>query len=191
MIRLSRYRVPLRRDWKDDVGQQPNIELEIADLPRPQRKPDVPQTWTPDRPGELGGPEDMMWGSGFGAAGPDSGYALSLVGRRDLEMAAGEHRQNANAAVAAVASARSSLYGRAPTGKDIDLALVLLGYDTKGIPTDITEELAQGRLEWFAAVGHHPGKLVDFVGSIEADVLLLTADQARGRLAGGERLIAR
>lgn len=191
MICLNRYRVPLRRDRKDDVGQQPNIELEIADLPRPQPKPDVPQTWSPDRPGELGGPDDMKWGSGFGAVGPDSGYALSLVSRRDLELAEGEHRHNAAAAIAAVASARSSLYGRAPTGKDIDLALVLLGYDSKDVPAEIATELAGGRLEWFSAVGHHPGKLVDFVGEIEADVLRLTAEQARARLASGERLIAR
>ena len=132
-----------------------------------------------------------MWGSGFGAVGPDSGYALSLVGRREVELTAGEHRHNANVAIAAVASARSSLYGRAPTGKDIDLALILLGYDSKDIPAEITDELAQGRLEWFSAAGHDPGKLVDFVGSIGADVLRLTADQARERLAGGERLIRR
>jgi hypothetical protein len=69
--------------------------------------------------------------------------------------------------------------------------LVLLGYDTRDVPAEITEELASGRLEWFSAVGHHPGKLVDFVGSIEADVLRLTSDQARARLAGGERLITR
>jgi hypothetical protein len=131
----------------------------------------------------------MKWGSGFGAVGPDSGYALSLIGRRDFELAEGEHRPNAAAAVAAVASARSSLYGRAPIGKDIDLALVLLGYDSEDIPTEITTELARGRLTWFSAAGHHPGKLVDFVGSIEADVIRLTADQARARMAGGERLI--
>lgn len=173
------------------MGQQPNIELEIADLPRPQPKPDVPQKWTPDRPGELGGPEDMMWGRGFGTVGPDSGYALSLVGRRELKLVDGEHRHNADLAVAALASARASLFGRAPTGKDIDLALVLLGYDSADTPAEIVAELEQGRLEWFSAVGHHPDKLVDFVGTIDADVLRLTAEQARARLAGGERLIAR
>ena len=173
------------------MGQQPNIELEIADLPRPRPKPAVPQKWAPDRPGELGGPDDMRWGSGFGVVGPDSGYALSLVGRRDLELADGEHRHNANAAVAAVAAARASLFGRAPTGQDIDLALVLLGYDTEGVPDEIAEELALGRVEWFSAAGHKPGKLVDFVGDIPADVLRLTADQARAQLASGERLIAR
>lgn len=133
----------------------------------------------------------MKWGSGFGAVGPDSGYALSLIGRRNFELSEGELRHNATAAVAAVASARASLYGRAPTGKDIDLALVLLGYDSKGVPAKTTAELAQGRLEWFAAAEHHPGRLVDFVGSIGADVLRLTADEARARLAGGEPLIAR
>ncbi len=175
--------------WKEDVGQQPNIELEISDLPRPRRRPDPARSWVPGRPGELGGPEDMQWGSGFGTTGPDAGYALSLVMARDLVLAEGEHRSNVDVAVAAVASARSSLFGRGPTSNDINLALVLLGYDSAGLSDEMASGLATKRVEWFAAAGHHPANLHDFVASLGADALRLTADQARDQMAQGTKLI--
>ncbi len=175
--------------WKDNVGQQPNIELEISDLPRPRKKPDPARSWVPGRPGELGGPEDMRWGEGFGTTGPDAGYALSLVAARDLELVDGEHRSNVDVALAAIASARSSLFGRAPTGKDIDLVLVLLGYDHAGVPDAMTTNLADKRVEWFAAAGHHPANLHDFVASLSADTLRLTANEARTQMAQGTALI--
>lgn len=177
--------------WKDDVGQQPNIELEISDLPRPRKKPDPARSWVPGRPGELGGPEDMQWGAGFGTTGPDAGYAQSLVAERDVELAEGEHRANVNVAVAAVASARSALFGRSPTGTDIDLALVLLGYDSTGIPSETAADLAARRIGWFAAAGHHPANLHGFIADLDAGVLRLTADDARGKMAQGTKLISR
>ena len=85
------------------MGQQPNIELEIADLPRPTARPAPARRWSPSRPGEMNTPEDVPWGGAFGTTGPDTGYALSLVGQRDLVLAHGEHRANAEAAIAAVA----------------------------------------------------------------------------------------
>jgi hypothetical protein len=133
----------------------------------------------------------MRWGAGFGSTGPDAGYAMTLVKTRDFELAEGEHRANANAAVAAVAAARSSLFGRAPTKKDVDLALVLLGYDTSELPADSVADLGPARREWFAAAGHHPERLTAFLSRLEPTVLKLTAEQARSRVAQGERLIAR
>lgn len=170
------------------MGQQPNIELEISDLPRPRRKPDPARSWVPDRPGELGGPEDMEWGIGFGRAGPDPGYALSLIASRQLELADGEHRSNLDAALAAVVSARASLFGRAPTGKDVDLAVVLLGLDSSA-PNSLHTDLAAKRKKWFAAAAHHPHNLYSFVSLLDTDVLRLTADEARSRMASGTSLI--
>lgn len=171
------------------MGQQPNIELEISDLPRPRSKPAPARSWVPNRPGELGGPEDMRSGAGFGRTGPDTGYALSLVAARDLELAEGEHRVNVDAALTSVAAARASLYGRAPTGKDVDFALVLLGLDP-GVPEGLRTELAGKRKKWFAAAGHHATRLYAFVSSLDTEVLRLTADEARGRMASGTSLIA-
>lgn len=170
------------------MGQQPNIELEISDLPRPQRKPAPPRPWIPDRPGELGGPGDAQFGAGFGTTGTDSGYALSLVKARDLDLAAGEHRSNTDLALAAVASARAAMFRRAPTGKDVDLALVLLGLDA-ATPDGLRVELGEARRRWFAGANHHPMRVNKFVASLDSDVLELTAEDARGRLAEGASLI--
>ncbi|MCP4968300.1 MAG: hypothetical protein GY926_24095 [bacterium] len=171
------------------MGQQPNIELEISDLPRPRKRPDPARSWVPDRPGELHRPEDMQWGAGFGTTGPDSGYARSLVAARDLVLADGEHRSNVDVAVAAIASARSSLFGRAPTGKDIEMVLVLLGYDNEGVPAEMTADLAAKRVNWFAAAGHHPANLHSFIALLSADTLRLTAGEARSQMAQGTALI--
>jgi hypothetical protein len=171
------------------VGQQPNIELEIADLPRPVPKPAPARAWKPQRPGELGGPEDMKWGAGFGTIGPDAGYALSLAAARSIDLAAGEHRHNADAAIATLAAARASLFGRSPTKHDIDLALVLLGYDASGLDRAVVNELAERRLRWFAAVGHKPGRLTEFVAKVDRAVLQLSADEARAKMAAGEQLL--
>lgn len=173
------------------MGQQPNIELEISDLPRPRRKPGLPEGWIPGRPGELSGPEEMKWGAGFGTPGTDAGYARSLAAQRDVVPADGEHRANADLAIAAVAAARASLFGRAPTKKDVDLALVLLGYDDAGVAAETSAALATRRLEWFAAAGHHPEKLREFVSNLDPNLLKLTADAARSRMATGENLIKR
>ena len=170
------------------MGQQPNIELEIADLPRPSPKPDPARAWIPGRPGELGGPEDAQFGAGFGTVGPDSGYALSLVKARDLELADGERRANTDIALAAIASARAALFGRAPTGKDVDLAMALLGLDPAA-PESVRRDMGESRKRWFAAVAHHPGRLHGFIASLDHGVLALTAEDALARTAEGKTLI--
>lgn len=133
----------------------------------------------------------MPWGAGFGTIGPDAGYAQTLVKDRPLQLADGEHRGSAAAAVAAIASARSSLLGRAPIGKDIDVAAVLLGYDIGGLPEEVVRDLQAARMSWLAGVGHRPGALLDLVGAISADTLRQDAAAIRSRMAQGERLINR
>jgi hypothetical protein len=116
---------------------------------------------------------------------------MSLVAAREVDLGDGEHHANASAALAAVASARSSLFGRGPTKQDVDLALVLLGYDSSDVPADMATGLAASRLDWFAAAGHNPGRLLDFIARVPTEVLRLTADEARSRMAQGEHLITR
>ena len=87
------------------------------------------RAWRSDRPGDLVDgvqPEGAL----FGSPGPNVGYALRLVHRAsaDFQLAAGEHRGDAEAVVAAVAMKRASSYGRAPIRADVDRAVALLGY---------------------------------------------------------------
>jgi hypothetical protein len=113
---------------------------------------------------------------------------LTLVKAREFEPADGEHRSNTDVALAAVASARAALFGRAPIGKDVDLALVLLGLDS-ATPEKTRRDMGESRKRWFAAVAHHPGRLHGFIASLEREVLSLTAEEARARVSRGETLI--
>jgi hypothetical protein len=171
------------------MGQQPNIELEISDLPRPTPHPAPARGWTPRRPGELNSPAEVPWGGAFGTTGPDTGYALKLVRAMDVPLAPGEHRRNVDAAVAAVAGARASHYGRAPTRKDVEVALTILGYRPKGLPEDLIEGLARDRVAWFANLAHQPTKAQELVAAIPVAVLESVPEELLMRMGAGERLI--
>ena len=102
------------------MAQQPNIDLHASSAQQPTAGTGPERPWAPNRPGELTG-TGMPWGGAFGTPGPDAGYALKLVAGRELVLADHEHRADANAAVAAVGAARSSLIGRGPIKEDIDV----------------------------------------------------------------------
>jgi hypothetical protein len=163
------------------MAQQPNIELRP---PEPQRGasgtgPERP--WAPDRPGELTG-TGMPWGGAFGMPGPDAGYALKLATGRDLILSDHEHRADADAAVAAVAAARSSLFGRGPTKGDVDAAIVILGYEAES-------DFGPVRAAAIGGSAHHPLRIRRLIAGIPTDVYDATADELRERVASGESLI--
>lgn len=171
------------------MGQQPNIELEISDLPRPTSATAPPRRWKPSRPGELGSPDEVPWGGPFGTAGPDAGYALKLVAARSLDLGEAEHRHNVDSAIVAVAAARASHLGRAPTDEDIDVASLLLGFDGEGLPADLVAGLAADRVGWFANLGHDNTKSRALLNAIDIDVVAMSPAEIRSRMAAGERLL--
>ena len=61
------------------MGQQPNMPLTMADLPRPEPHPGPARGWRAGRPGDPSSPADVPWGGAFGTPGPDTGYALRLL----------------------------------------------------------------------------------------------------------------
>ena len=171
------------------MGQQPNIELEISDLPRPVLAPAAPRRWRPHRPGELHSPDDVPWGGAYGMVGPDTGYALSLVAQREFELADGEVRSNGLVAVAAVAGARASHFGRAPMPEDVDIALLILGFAPDGLPANLVDTMSAERRRRLGGVGHDPSRVHSLVAAIPIDVLGATAEEVHRRMAAGERLI--
>lgn len=171
------------------MGQQPNIELEISDLPRPVARPAPARPWRPSRPGDHAGPDDVPSGVGFGSTGPDAGYALRLAATTELTLAAGELRHNAVAAVAAIAAARASHFGRGPVGTDVELGAQLLGYLPDGVQAGLLEELATRRPELIAGVGHAVRRALALTELVPLDVLSSSPSAARARMAVGERLI--
>ena len=171
------------------MGQQPNIELGLSDLPRPTATPAAARRWRPQRPGELGSPDDVPWGGPFGTTGPDTGFALKLVADRDLDLGDAEHRHNVDAGVVAVVGARASHFGRAPTTKDVDWALALFGFETDGVPAEVVETVRTERVYWFANLGHDAPKSRALVASVSVETMQSSADEVRARMAAGERLV--
>jgi hypothetical protein len=164
------------------MGQQPNIELGITDAPRSKPGPAPARRWKPARPAELNGPAAVPRGGAFGLAGPDSGYALKLVGEREFNLLPGEHHHDAAVAVAALASARAARVGRAPIADDVSVGMIVLGFDGEA-PVDAG--LPAARPGWIANVGHSAAKLRGIVADVPEDVLQLTPSELRSRVAAG------
>ncbi len=140
------------------MGQEPNIRLGLEDLPRPSAKPAAPGRWSPDRPGELGSPDEVPWGGAFGTPGPDIGFAYRVV--RGMDLPGADHaRGDVEAAVVAVMAARASAIGRAPTAPDASAALSLLDLDGEGV----------ARL---AGIAHDRARLGALVAAIPPDELI-------------------
>ena len=173
------------------MGQQPNIELDISDLPRPTSHPAPPRRWSPSRPGDLAGPEEVPVGGAYGSTGPDSGYAHRLVRGRSLELAATERKHNAEAAVAVVAGARAAAFHRGPTIDDVEHAALVLGYDREGIPAELIEDLAVDRPALVAQIGHLARKSTALIALVPVDVLMASPRDVRARMSAGERLLNR
>jgi hypothetical protein len=173
------------------MGQQPNIELEISDLPRPRPAPDPARRWKPQRPGEMLSPAEVPWGGAFGTTGPDTGFVYRLIKERDFELADGEDHHNAEAGVAALAAARASHFGRAPTGRDVGVAMTILGYVSTGVPDSLVAGLRADRQEWIANLSHDPARARALVAAVPIENLAAPIEDLRARMAAGERLILR
>lgn len=149
------------------MGQQQNIPITLADLPRATAKPAAPRQWRPDRPGDITSPQQMPWGGAFGTPGPDTGYALRLIRQRGLELEPGI-RRDVEAAILAVVSARASALGRAPVAGDIDVAMDLLGLDD---PAAVSR---------FAGIAHDNSRLRGLVEAVPRETLMAPAGASGG-----------
>ncbi len=133
----------------------------------------------------------MPWGGAFGTTGPDTGFVYLLIKERHLALADGEDHHSAEAGVAALAGARASHFGRAPTARDVEVAMVILGYDPEGFPPDLIAALQDERQKWLANLGHDAARARELVASVPIENLAAPVDSLRTRMAAGERLILR
>jgi hypothetical protein len=157
-----------------------------ADQVRPAMRLKTPADWRANRVADLHAPEQPH-GPSLGIQGPDQGYALRLaedlfVDR--LELVAGERAEDAVYGCAMVASARASLFGRAPVAPDLGLAFTLFGY-LGGAP----EDLISWRVPRFSAVSHHYDEQRRLVASVPESTLRLKADQIGDRLSEWRELL--
>ena len=126
-----------------------------TERPRYYESPDhVPESWTPDRPGEIDGFQPS--GPALGAQGPDQGFALRIAARLrpKLRVQTGEHVDDAIQGCLGVALRRASLYSRAPVVHDLDVAFTIWGFYDEAPPSELVE-LRGTLFEGLRFVGHH------------------------------------
>ena len=161
------------------MTQPSYVPITDADQVRPAYRLRTPLDWRQDRVAELRPPEHPR-GRELGVPGPDQGYALLLAHKLfedRLELAGGVSAEDALVGCAEVGAARAALFGRAPVGKDVELALVLFGF-LGGAPHD----LVSWRTPRFQSAAHHYLQRRHIVDAVPESVLRLTPDDVRTRL---------
>jgi hypothetical protein len=119
-------------------------------LRRYQSPPRLPDSWRPQRPGDL--PGRQPHGDRLGVQGPDQGY-IGVLARQlqgGLHLAEGEHERDALAGAQAVALKRAALFGRAPVIHDLTVALTVWGFLDPSPPADLVDL----RRDLFEEVSH-------------------------------------
>ena len=165
------------------MGQQPNIQLHLEDLPRREAHPGPARRWSARRPGELTGPGEVPRGGAFGTPGPDTGYALRLLADRPLALAPGERRADVERLVAALVAARASRLGRAPIAGDIEVAEMILGLGSQGSGD---EEAAALRRRFCS---HGPEGVQSLLAAVDPGLLAAAPAEIERRRTAGERLV--
>lgn len=164
------------------MGQEPNIQLHLEDLPRAASQPGPARRWRPRRPGDLNAPGQVPSGPGFGTPGPDTGYALRLLADLPLVLGRDERRADAEGILAVLMGARASRFGRAPIAEDAEVAMMILGFPAPGAPA---ADPAGRRRFYPGAEGRR--RLLE---SVSPALLAAPAAEIRRRWEAGERLIA-
>jgi hypothetical protein len=158
------------------VAQQPNIELDPADLPRRGLDPSPARRWSgKDKPGVITSPGQMPSGGAFGTPGPDTGYALRII-----HHIAPQQDPRTEQVLAALMSARSASFGRAPVREDLDVAKLLCGMG-EGLPLQLS---ARAR-KWINAVPHEKSKGRTAVAAVTVEQLKMKPNELRQDLVVG------
>jgi len=160
------------------MTQPSYVPIADTDQVRPAYRLRSPGHWRATRVGEIVAPEHPR-GRDLGIPGPDQGYALliahSLFADR-LVLTDGITAEDALVGCAGVAGARAALFGRAPVGKDIELALELFGF-----LGDAPEALVTWRAPLFEAAAHHYQQQRRIVDAVPEATLRLTPAEVHSR----------
>lgn len=160
------------------MAQPEFVPLHAGDRVRAAERLPAPAGWRQDRAAELVAP-GVPTGARFGTPGPDQGYGLTLAARfvDRLELADGEHSEDAVAGCLGVGLRRAALFGRAPVIYDLELAFTILGY-LGGAPAD----LVAFRVPLVRGAAHDYWAQRDVADKVKEPTLRLTPAQARANL---------
>lgn len=148
----------------------------------------VPAPWAPGRPGEIDGRQPA--GERLGYQGPDQGYIITLAKRAAsrIRLTPGEDADDALRGCSLIALRRASMYGRAPSVHDLNLALSLWGFLSDNPPAD----LVAVRKELFVGVGnpvHHYKEGRAIADMVPESTLRLTPDVVAAQFATNWRAL--
>ncbi len=174
------------------MSTDPYVSARLDDAPRQEQNvaPGVhrppARAWFADRPGDLRGGQPR--GPLLGAPGPNIGYALTLVERaRDrVALAPNEHAADALTVIGELAMKRAASYGRAPVMADVEVAMLLLGYQG-GVDPDV----AKWRVEAVEGAHEDYWRRRALCDAVDLDVLRMAASAACSFGASATRSRAR
>jgi hypothetical protein len=152
------------------MAQQPNVELTDGERPRPTPQPGVAVKWRSDKPGIPDGPTGIAGGGYWGTTGPDPGWGLKIVNSATLPDDDADLRK----VLTGLVLARAAALGRAPVREDLEVALILCGYD-EDLPATVVER----RERWLAASPHEQRPGASAVAEVDKSQLILKPDRLR------------
>lgn len=152
------------------MAQQPNVRITDAEKPRPIPQPGVAVKWRADKPGVPVEPTSIRGGGIYGAIGPDPGYGLKLVNNTELP----DDDPQLPRVLSGLVLARAAALGRGPIKEDVEVALILCGYDD-----DAPQELVERRERWLEASAHEQRPGATAVAEVDRDLLVMKPDRLR------------
>lgn len=152
------------------MAQQPNVEITDAERPRPIPEPGVAVKWRADKPGIPDGPTGTAGGGYYGTTGPDPGWGLKIVNSAKLP----DDDPDLRRVLTGLVLARAAALGRAPVREDLDVALILCGFEE-----DAPASLIERRQRWLEASPHEQRPGATAVAEVDKSQLILKPDRLR------------
>lgn len=152
------------------MAQQPNVEITDGERPRAIPQPGVAVKWRADKPGIPDGPTGVLGGGYYGTTGPDPGWGLKIVNNAELP----DDDPDLRRVLTGLVLARAAALGRAPVREDLDVALILCGYDD-----DAPAHVVERRKRWLEASPHEQRPGARAVADVDKDELVLKPDRLR------------
>lgn len=152
------------------MAQQPNVEITGAESPRPVPHPGTAVKWRADKPGLPIGPDDVPGGGYYGTIGPDPGYGMKLVNNAELP----DDDPDLRRVLTGLVLSRAAAWGRAPIMEDVEVALIVCGYDDEP-----PEWVVERRKRWLGASPHEQRPGATAVAEVDRQTLMMKPGEAR------------